>query len=105
MLAGTDVTNPFCFPGFSLHDELALLVQAGLTPLEALQSATRGPAEFLGKQQELGTVEAGKWADLVLLDADPLQDITNTRRIAGVVIAGKFLPKSVLDAMLAKAKR
>jgi imidazolonepropionase-like amidohydrolase len=105
MLAGTDVTNPFCFPGFSLHDELALLVKAGLTPLEALQSATRGPAEFLGKQQELGTVEAGKWGDLVLLDADPLQDITNTRKVAGVVIAGKFLPKSELDAMLAKAKR
>jgi imidazolonepropionase-like amidohydrolase len=105
MLAGTDVTNPFCFPGFSLHDELALLVKAGLTPLEALQSATRGPAEFLGKQQELGTVEAGKRGDLVLLDADPLQDITNTRKIAGVMIAGKFLPKSELDAMLAKAKR
>jgi imidazolonepropionase-like amidohydrolase len=105
MLAGTDVTNPFCFPGFSLHDELALLVKAGLTPLEALQSATRGPAEFLGKQQDLGTVEVGKWGDLVLLDADPLEDITNTRKIAGVAIAGKFLPKSELDAMLAKAKR
>jgi imidazolonepropionase-like amidohydrolase len=105
MLAGTDVSNPFCFPGFSLHDELELLVKAGFTPLEALQSATRGPAEFLGKQRDLGTVETGKWADLVLLDADPLADITNTRKIAGVMIAGKFLPKSELDAMLAKAKR
>jgi imidazolonepropionase-like amidohydrolase len=105
LLAGTDVTNPFCFPGFSLHDELALLVEAGLTPLEALQSATRGPAEFLGKDKDLGTVEVGKWADLVLLDADPLQDITNTRKIAGVMTAGRFLAKNELEAMLAKAKR
>jgi imidazolonepropionase-like amidohydrolase len=105
MLAGTDVTNPFCFPGFSLHDELALLVEAGLTPMEALQSATRLPAEFLDRQQELGTVEAGKWADLVLLDADPLKDIKNTCRIAGVVATGKFMPRAELDAMLAKAKK
>src|SRR4030095_4355756 len=70
MLAGTDVLNPYCFPGFSLHDELALLVSAGLTPMEALQTATLNPARFLGTEKELGTVEKGKIADLVLLDAD-----------------------------------
>ncbi|MFB3127758.1 MAG: amidohydrolase family protein, partial [Candidatus Acidiferrales bacterium] len=73
-MAGTDVPNPYCFPGFSLHEELALLGQAGFTPMEALQAATRNPAEFLGKLGELGTIEEGKIADLVVLDADPLED-------------------------------
>jgi imidazolonepropionase-like amidohydrolase len=103
-LAGTDVGNPYCFPGFSLHDELGLLVQAGLTPMEALQSATRNPARFLGKEQELGTVEAGKIADLVLLDANPLQDISNTQRIHAVVVNGRLLDRVALDALLAQAE-
>ncbi len=79
-LAGTDVLNPYCFPGFSLHDELVLLVNAGLTTMEALQAATMNPARFLGKERELGTVEKGKIADLVLLDANPLYDIVNTQK-------------------------
>jgi imidazolonepropionase-like amidohydrolase len=74
-MAGTDSPNPFVVPGRSLHDELELLVQAGFTPLEALQCATRNPAEYLGRLDTVGTVEKGKIADLVLLDADPLEDI------------------------------
>jgi hypothetical protein len=100
-LAGTDTPNPFVFPGFSLHDELALLVQAGLAPLEALQAATRNPAEYFNQLHEYGTVEKGKMADLVLLEADPLLDITNTKKIAAVVIGGKLIPKPQLAEMLA----
>jgi tetratricopeptide (TPR) repeat protein len=102
IMAGTDTANPFCFPGFSLHDELGLLVQAGLSPLQALQAATLNPARFLGREKDLGTIEQGKLADLVLLDANPLDDIGNTKKIAGVVSAGKFYPRASLDEMLAK---
>ncbi len=104
ILAGTDSGNPFCFRGFSLHDELGFLVQAGLTPMEALQAATLNPARFLGRESELGTVQVGKAADLVVLDANPLVDIANTRRIASVVYRGKLLPRSSLDEMLAQAE-
>lgn len=104
ILAGTDLPNPYVFPGFSLHDELALLVQAGLTPIQALQAATIHPAEFLGLSTSLGTVERGKIADLVLLEADPLEDITNTQRIRAVVVNGRYLPKETLQKMLAEAE-
>jgi imidazolonepropionase-like amidohydrolase len=104
ILAGTDVPNPFCFPGFSLHDELGLLVEAGLTPMEALQAATRNPAEMTG-ETSVGTVEAGKLADLVLLDADPLADIGNTRKIHAVVLGGRIFSRADLDGMLADARR
>ena len=100
-LAGTDVLNPYCFPGFSLHDELVLLVSAGLTPMEALQAATLNPARFLGKESELGTVEKGKLADLVLLDANPLEDIHNTQKINAVMVRGKLIPSAELQRMLA----
>jgi imidazolonepropionase-like amidohydrolase len=100
-LAGTDVTNPYCFPGFSLHDELALLVEESkFTPMDALQCATRNPAKFLGLEKELGTVEKGKLADLLLLDANPLDNIKNTRKIAAVVVNGKLLTKAELQKML-----
>jgi imidazolonepropionase-like amidohydrolase len=102
ILAGTDTTNPYCFPGFSLHDELALLVEAGLSPHAALQSATRLPAECLELEKECGTIAVGKRADVVLLDANPLQDIRHTKKIAGVCVAGRWLDRSALDAMLAK---
>jgi imidazolonepropionase-like amidohydrolase len=101
-IAGTDTLNPYCFPGFSLHNELDLLVQAGLTPMEALQAATFNPARFLGKEKELGTVERGKIADLVLLEANPLQDINNTKRINAVVMGGRLITKAELGEMLAK---
>jgi imidazolonepropionase-like amidohydrolase len=103
ILAGTDLGNPYVYPGFSLHDELALLVQAGLTPLEALQTATINPANFFGKEKELGTIEKGKLADLVLLDANPLEDINNTRKINAVVLNGRFLDRKALDKVLADA--
>jgi imidazolonepropionase-like amidohydrolase len=100
LLAGTDPPTRDIFPGFSLHDELGLLVQAGLSPLEAIQAATLNAAKCLGLSDSYGTVEKGKVADLVLLDADPLAAIANTQKIAGVVVAGKFLPKADLHEML-----
>ena len=103
-IAGTDTLNPFCFPGFSLHDELVLLAGAGLTPMEALQAATLNPARFSGKEKELGTVEKGKVADLVLLEANPLEDINNTRRINAVVVGGKLISNSEIQRMLATAE-
>jgi imidazolonepropionase-like amidohydrolase len=105
LLAGTDTdtTFPFLFFGFSLHDELALLVKAGLTPLAALQSATLNPARFLKREAELGTVSAGKLADLVLLDANPLENIEHTRRIAAVVVNGRYLSRAELNQLLDRA--
>ncbi len=104
-LVGTDTAMPFVFPGFSLHDELALLVaEGGFKPLLALQAATRDPARFLGREKDLGTVEPGKLADLLLLDADPLADIHNTTRIAAVVANGRLLPRRELDRMLAEVE-
>lgn len=100
-MAGTDTAaGVHVFPGFSLHDELAWFVRAGLTPMQALQTATRNPAEFMGRLAELGTVERGKLADLVLLDANPLDDIANTRRIRAVVLAGRYLDRAALDRLL-----
>jgi imidazolonepropionase-like amidohydrolase len=101
ILAGTDTLNSYCFPGFSLHDELALLVTAGLSPLQALQAATLNPARYLGLSNLLGTIEKGKIADLVLLEANPLENIGNTKKIAAVVVNGRYLPKESLQKMLA----
>jgi imidazolonepropionase-like amidohydrolase len=103
LMAGTDVGLPYLFPGFSLHDELALLVEAGLTPLEALQAATRNTAQAMALGDELGTVEVAKLADLVLLDADPLMSITNTTRIAAVAANGRLLQRAELDGLLQAA--
>jgi imidazolonepropionase-like amidohydrolase len=85
-----------------LHEELALLVQAGLTPMQALQTATIRPAEFLGKLETQGTIQEGKIADLLLLDASPLEDIHNTEKIRAVVLRGKLLDRNVLDELLTK---
>jgi imidazolonepropionase-like amidohydrolase len=105
LLAGVDHPFPFCFPGFSVHDELALLVKAGLTPMEALQTATRNPACYFDRRADWGTVEKGKVADLVLLDANPLDDIRNTQRIAVVVSRGKLLGHPELAKMLAELEQ
>ncbi|MCS7026418.1 MAG: amidohydrolase family protein [Bryobacteraceae bacterium] len=91
LLAGTDAGSGGITPGESLHEELELLVRAGLTAMEALQTATLGPAQFLGEQSQFGTVEKGRLADLVLLDANPLEDIRNTRRIAAVISRGRVV--------------
>lgn len=99
-LAGTDAGLPYIVWGFSLHDELALFVDAGFTPMEALQTATINPARFLGMLDSLGTVQPGKLADLVLLDANPLENIRNTEKISGVMVNGRFFPKAELTAML-----
>jgi imidazolonepropionase-like amidohydrolase len=100
-MAGTDTAaGVHIFPGFSLHDELGLFVRAGLTPLQALQTATLNPAKFMGRLADTGTIEKGKLADLVLLDANPLDDIANTRRINGVVLAGRYFDRTALDRML-----
>jgi hypothetical protein len=100
LLAGTDMPQVFVYPGFSLHDELALLVRSGLTPLEALRAATYNPAEYLGALDSLGTVSQGKIADLVLLDADPLVDVRNSRRIYAVIANGRLFDRAALARLL-----
>jgi len=100
ILAGTDSPAPYVFPGSSLHDELQLLVEAGLTPFEALQAATKNPAEFLHTEKDSGTIEKGKYADLVLLDANPLENIRYTRKINAVILRGKLLDRPTLDQLL-----
>ena len=104
MLAATDAIVWYVFPGFSLHDELELFVKAGFTPMEALQTATRNPATYLGLIDMVGTVDAGKKADLVLLEANPLENISNTRRINAVIVNGKLIPRVSLDKMLKEAE-
>lgn len=104
VLVGSDSLDAFVFPGDSFHQELAELVRAGFTPMEALQDATRGAAQFLGRDKELGTVETGNGADLVLLSANPVEDISNTRKVWAVIRHGGYYDRAALDAMLARAK-
>ena len=109
-MAGTDsAPGVYIMPGFSLHDELANLVEAGFTPMESLQTATSNPAKFLGMEASLGSVEPGKIADLVLLGANPLKDIRNTQKINAVVADGRLFDRVALDQILrtveAAAKR
>jgi len=100
IMAGTDSTAPNVIPGFSLHEDLAYLVQAGLTPMQALQAATARPAEFLHRTAEQGIIATGKRADLVLLDANPLDNIHNTQKIHAVLLNGKLFERNDLDALL-----
>lgn len=101
LLAGTDAPGLVFMPGFTLHDELAALVRAGLPALAALQAATMNPAHFFKMDKELGTVQRGKLADIVLLDADPLADIANAQRISAVISKGRLYDRAALDALLA----
>lgn len=106
VLAGTDFGVLLVYPGFSLHDELEALVKyGGLTPFEALQSATKNPPYFFNLQNEIGTIEADKIADLVLLTANPLENISNTKKISAVVLNGKHLSKLNLELLKETAKK
>jgi hypothetical protein len=105
LLAGTDFATHWTVPGAALHEELSVLVEAGLTPLEALRTATLNPAQYFGKTNEFGTVAPGMVADLVLIDGDPLADIRNARRISAVVANGRYLDRATLDRMLTSAEK
>jgi hypothetical protein len=104
IVAGTDSGDTYVFPGFAIHDELAELVRAGVSPADALRSATIDAARFSGKVREYGSIEAGKVADMVLLDADPLTDIRSTGRISGLFFNGQYLDRAALDELLAFAE-
>ncbi|HSB09483.1 MAG TPA: amidohydrolase family protein [Blastocatellia bacterium] len=101
LMTGSDFgANPLLFPGWGVHDEMALLVKAGLTPMQAIQAATRNPATFLGLDKSVGTIEKNKLADMVLLTANPLEDINNTRKISAVIFQGKMYDRAALNRML-----
>lgn len=104
LLVGTDAPVPGAVPGFSMHDELENFVELGVSPYEALVAATRSAAAYLGRE-DFGTVEVGKRADLVLLEANPLEDIRNTRKIAGVMARGRWLDEADLRSLLARSAR
>jgi hypothetical protein len=104
VMLGTDAGDSFVFPGASVHDELGELVKAGLTPAEALRAATLSGATFLGQTADYGTVQTGRFADLVLLEADPLTDVANSRRIRAVVRGGRVFERAALDSMLSSVE-
>jgi imidazolonepropionase-like amidohydrolase len=103
ILAGTDTGDPYVIPGAALDDELEQLVKAGLTPREALEAATLAPARFFETEKEMGAIEKGKLADMVLLEGNPLDDIRNVRRVAGVFTHGRYYARKELDAILETA--
>jgi len=90
--------------GFCVHDEIATMVSAGMSPISALQAATLNPARYLGMEQMLGSIAVGKRADLVVLDANPLTDVANVRRIRAVVLGGRLLDRTALDTLLAQTR-
>lgn len=100
LVAGTDTPRPFLVPGFSLHQELKQLVDAGLTPYDALTAATRGAAEFVGALDEWGTVAVGRREDLILVNANPLDHVANAARQVGVMVRGRWYPRAELQAKL-----
>jgi hypothetical protein len=104
ILAGSDASDTHCFPGFSLHDELKELVKAGLSPLNALRAATLNGAEYARATADHGSVTPGKFADLVLIEGNPLDDIANTSRIRAVIFDGVVYDRPTLDAMLDDVK-
>jgi hypothetical protein len=105
LLAGTDTPNPYCFPGFSVHDELQLFVDCGLSPLEALQTATINPAQYFNIRHDYGTVSENKIASLVLLKDNPLKNIAHTKNISAVILRGKFIASNELNELLAKVRK
>jgi hypothetical protein len=105
ILAGTDANDSYCFPGLGIHDELHELVKAGLSPMEALETATVNPASYFGLLADYGSIETGKVADMVLLDANPVEDISNTRRINTVIFNGNVYTRDELDKLLASVEK
>jgi imidazolonepropionase-like amidohydrolase len=104
LLAGTDFPNPFMLPGFGLHDEMELLVEAGLSSREALRAGTTSPTRYFGLRSDSGSIAPGQRADMVLLDENPLLNIGNTRAIRAVIADGRLSTRLDLDNLLAKAK-
>lgn len=104
IMAGTDTPIRFLTPGLSLHEELRVLVSSGLTPLEAIKTATYNPAKYFNMETELGSIKENMWADLVILDANPLEDINNTRQINAVVKQGKYYDRNGLDEKLKRLR-
>jgi imidazolonepropionase-like amidohydrolase len=100
ILLGTDPPNPFTVPGFSIHQELQRLIECGMTPYEAIQTGTTNAAEFLGQQDIFGTIKEGKRADLILVEGDPLEDVANVAKRAGVMLRGRWLPEKTLQNKL-----
>jgi len=105
LLLGSDSPQIFNVPGFALHQELDYLVAAGLSPFEALQTGTANPAKFFGAEDIFGTVQEGLQADLILVDANPLDDISNSRRIHGVMVRGQWLPRKKIADLLASLEQ
>ena len=105
LIAGSDTPDLLMAHGFTLHRELQAMVDAGLSPYHALETATRNPAEYLGRLDDFGTIEPGRRADLVLLAGNPLENIANTTRIRAVAVGGRWLTRSELDAMLERGRR
>lgn len=103
LLAGTDFPNPYCYPGFSIHEELSIMVDAGLTPIEALRTATINPAIFMGNEGKIGEVKTGQKANLVILDKNPLENISNTEQINAVILRGVLYDRDMLDDLLEQA--
>jgi Amidohydrolase family len=105
ILAGTDAgyLNSFNYPGLGLHEELALFVECGLTPLQALQASLLAGPRFFGLERRYGSIEPGREADLLLLERNPLEDILATRSIEGVVLHGRYLDRAALDRLLTPA--
>jgi adenine deaminase len=101
VLVGTDTPTPLVLPGFSVRDELGNLVDAGFTPYEALSAATAAPARYFDRGGDFGVVAAGARADLLLLDANPLEDVSRVSRLAGVAVRGRWFTRVELDALLA----
>ncbi len=104
IMLGTDANDTMIIPGFAVHDELARLVEAGLSPMEALRAATTAPAAYLDRESDFGGVAPGKIADLILLDENPLQNIANTRTIQAVVLGGRVIDREALDELLAEVR-
>lgn len=104
IMVGTDANDTMIFPGFGVHDELRRFADAGVAPMDILRAATTVPAEYFGRTEDLGGISAGKLADLVLLDADPMADIRNSTSINTVMMAGRVYDRAALDAMLGRAE-